>query len=150
MTNPQLLCPQCCFYNFVLKYFSHHCPYAPLPCWHPNHPKIFLNSGLVLTRKSLLDLAISHSLSRGCSAYALCYDTNPGTLPMSTNAQLSRWGGPNHPEIFETIFHRPCAWSYLPCHLLSSGDALRLSCSLAQALTPVECATDFERLYTNI
>jgi len=38
----------------------------------------------------------------------------------------------------ETVFHSPCAWN--PSNLPSSGDVLRLSCSLVQALTPSESA----------
>jgi len=40
------------------------------------------------------------------------------------------------------VFHSPCAWNYQSAHLQSSGDALRLSSSLAQSLTPVESTAD--------
>jgi len=36
----------------------------------------------------------------------------------------------------------PCAWNYYPYHLSSCGNTLRLSCSLAQALTSFENAAD--------
>ena len=48
-----------------------------------------------------------------------------------------------------TLSPRLFALSYQPSHHPSSVDALRLSCSLTQALKQVEIAADFERRYIN-
>ena len=44
------------------------------------------------------------------------------------------------------VSYSPCVWNYYPPLLPCSGEALRLSCSLAKALTPVQSATDLGSL----
>jgi len=43
---------------------------------------------------------------------------------------------------FVSPVQSPCTWNYNPSHLSCCGNALGLSCSLAQALMPVERAAD--------